>query len=675
MEKQNLNDQNPEKSEMMIQEEKSTTAKKTVKKKAVKVPKQVDEELRNTIVERFSDGIKDKNDEPEKPTPVLPQISEEERNVIIRMFMDTQAALSMDNTVYEDIDYDHLNKQELVEMLEEIVEEKDVSKIKQQVSFIKGAFYRRNKEDIESKRQDFIAEGGNADDFQSIPDPLEIRFNNAFSVYRHNKAKFTEELEKQKQSNLAEKYKILDELRELINSEETLKKTYDQFQELQEKWKSIGIVPIAENNNLWQNYHFLVERFFDKVRINKELRDLDLKKNLEQKIELCEKAEELLQAEPTYRTFKLLQKYHDEWREIGPVPRENNEEIWERFKKASDQINQQRRDHYKGLQEDQKQNYELKKGLCEQIETLVSDIDFSSIKSVEKYSDKIAELIKTWKTIGRAPKAQNDEIWDRFKSSLDAFYQKKRDFFADLKKQQMENYNAKVRLCERAEAIQDSTSWRITTDELIGLQKEWKSIGPVPRKFSDKIWKRFRAACDIFFNNKAAFYKSRKEDEEDNLKKKEAIIDEMIHFVSKATKEENMAAVRELRKRWDEIGHVVYKEKDKIQNKYRESYNELLKKLSIASGEVANSQFRQKLETFKNSGQGEQQILKERSHLYAKIKKLKEEIILWENNIGFFSDSKQSNALKTEFEKKIAKAKTELKSLNDKLRLIDQELG
>ncbi|MBN2639049.1 MAG: DUF349 domain-containing protein [Bacteroidales bacterium] len=673
METKNLNDQNPEQEMTKVREEKSVSAEKA--EKLANESSQVDSETKQTIIDLISDGNKTEN---QLGTVLVEsngeQITEDERQAIIRMFMDTQAVLKMHDSVYEDIDYDHLNKQELIEMLEDIVGEKDITKIKKQVAFIKGAFYRRNKEDIESKRQDFVAEGGNEEDFQSIADPLEVRFNNAFSVYRHNKSKFTEELEKQKQVNLDEKLGILEELRELINSEETLKKTYDHFQELQEKWKSIGVVPAVENNNLWQNYHFLVEKFFDKVRINKELRDLDLRKNLEQKIDLCEKTEQLLSAEPNYKTFKLLQKYHDEWREIGPVPRENNDEIWERFKNASDQINLQRREHYKNLQEGQKENYDAKLELCEKIEAFVSEVDFNSIKGVEKASDKIAELMKTWKTVGRAPKVQNDEIWSRFKTSLDGFYKKKRDYFSELKQQQNENYNLKIKLCERAEEIQNSTSWKITTDELISLQKEWKEIGPVPRKFSDKIWKRFRAACDTFFNNKSEFYKSRKENEEENLNMKQAIIDEMIHFATRGSKEKNMEALREMKKRWDEIGHVVFKEKDKIQNKFRETYNDLLKKLSISSNEITNIQFKQRLENFKTSNQGEQQILKERSHLYSKIKKLKEEIILWENNIGFFSDSKQSNALKLGFEKKIEQAKAELKSLNDKLKLIDQEL-
>lgn len=692
METKNLNDQNPEPKSNQVQEEKSltdkesaseSTKKTSVTVKATKKKTQIDDVLRQKIILLFRDGIKSpkppvkKIKKSDKKVTDLPQISEEERDAILSMLMDTvsNSGSDYDTLQQDDIDYEHINKQELVELLEEVVEEKDVTKIKRQIAQIKAAFYHRNKEDIDSKRQDFIAEGGNEEEFDPVADPLEIRFNNAFAIYRHNKAKYSEELERQKQANLSEKHNILEELKELINSEETLKKTYDHFQELQEKWKNVGMVPASEYNNLWQNYHFLVERFFDKVRINKELRDLDLKKNLEQKLELCEKAEELLEADPNYKTFKLLQKYHDEWREIGPVPRENNEEIWERFKEATDKINQRRRDHYKNLQDEQKNNYEAKKTLCEQIEKQIEEAELNTIKQWERNSEKINDLMKQWKTIGRAPKSQNDEIWDRFKSSLDLFYEKKRAFFNELKKQQMENYNLKLKICEKAESIQESNSWRSTTDELINLQKEWKNIGPVPRKYSDKIWKRFRTACDIFFDHKAAYYKARKEKEEENLKKKQDILDEMNHFTSKPTKEENLEAMRDFQKRWEEIGHVLFKEKDRIQNTYREASNNLMKKLSIYPADLNAERFKNKLQTFKNTGKGEQQIIKERSFIYGKIKKLESEIILLENNIGFFSDSKKSNVLKEEFEKKIDQAKKELDLLNERLRLIDKELS
>lgn len=605
------------------------------------------------------------------------EISDVDRNLILVLIRDPNKAETKElkaPLISEDIDYDHLNKQELVNLLEDIVQEKDVTKIKDQVAQIKGAFYRRNKEDIDNRRQDFIAAGGNEATFDPTSDPLEIRFQNAFNIYRHNKAKYSEELEHLKQLNLQEKYRILEDLKTLVNSEETLKKTYDEFQNLQEQWKQVGMVPASELNDLWQNYHFLVEKFFDKVRINKELRDLDLKKNMEKKIELCEKAEDLLNEDSVIKSFKLLQKYHEEWREVGPVPRDKNEEIWERFKTATEKINQRRREHYKELQDIQKLNFEAKEALCEQADLMVSELECITVSEWEGASEKLGELMKLWKTIGRAPKNQNDEVWKKFKTSLDKFYTDKREFFGELKKHQIDNYNLKLKLCERAEALKDNDSWRITTDELINLQKEWKKIGPAPRKYSDKIWKQFRAACDTFFERKAEFYKERRNEEEDNLKKKLAIIESVKAFEPRTTQGESIAALKDFQKQWQEIGHVVFKEKDKIYKQFKDAYNDLVSRLDINPSDLNSTNFVNKLEMYKNAIDGKQHILKERLFLSSKLKKLQDDIILWENNIGFFSNSKQSIAFKTEFEKKIDSAKKGLASIQEKIKLIDKEL-
>ncbi len=657
-----------------------SSGKKHVQKKQAVITPQIDELLQKQILDLLKGVEKEQHNG--IPTPakkvVVRQIEEVDHKLILVLIRDTNnfAAKKPVGTASEggDIDYDQLNKQELVDLLEEVVMESDTVKIKSQVAQIKGAFYRRNKEDLDNKKQDFIAEGGDEASYDHILDPLEVRFQNAFNVYRHNKAKYAEELENVKQANLLEKYRILENLKTLINSEETLKKTYDEFQNLQEQWKQVGLVPASELNDLWQNYHFLVERFFDKVRINKELRDLDLKKNLEKKIELCEKTEELLMESSIIKSFKLLQKYHEEWREVGPVPRENNEEIWERFKTATEKINERRREHYKELQEIQKENFEAKEALCEQAELLISELDCSTVSDWEKTTEKVNGLMKVWKSIGRAPKNKNDEIWKRFKISLDQFYEQKRDFFSEIKKQQVENYNLKVKLCERAETLQDSDSWKITSDELINLQKEWKKIGPAPRKYSDKIWKRFRAACDTFFDRKSDFFKDRRREEEDNLKKKQAVIEAIESFKALKTKDENIEALKNLQKQWHEIGHVVFKEKDKIYGQFKNAINELLSRLSISNSDLSISNFENKIEVYKNSSNGERNLLKERAFLSNKLKKLKDDIILWENNIGFFSDSKKSNTFKEEFEKKIENSKRNQSSIQDKIKLIDKEL-
>jgi len=600
------------------------------------------------------------------------QISKKE-NKQIRMLLSgsfDQKSSSTDHSTFEDdIDYDQLNKQELVELLEEVVEEKDISKIKSQIAKIKSAFYHQNKDDIESEKQAFIADGGDAEKFEHVSDPLEQRFNNAFGKYRHNKSKYAEELEKEKQQNLQLKQNVLESLKELISSEETLKKTYDEFKQLQDEWKQIGMVPATELSNLWQNYHFLVEKFFDKVRINNELRDLDLKKNLELKIELCEKAEELLMEKSIIKSFKLLQKYHDEWREIGPAPMDKKEELWDRFKAATDKINQRRKEHYKNVQEDQQKNYETKLELISQVEDVLANQN-ESIKDWQKNTQKINNLFKLWKSSGRAPRAKNDEVWEKFKGLLDSFFESKRAFFNELKVEQTNNYNLKLDLCINAEALKDSDDWKNTTNELIKLQKEWKNIGPVPRRHSDKIWKRFRSACDHFFNRKSEYFKNIHVVEDENLAKKKEIIKALKAYKVANNKEKDLNAIKEFQRQWLEIGFVPFKVKDTIQDEYREAIDKLISAMDINKIELTKADFENKIEMLKAAPDSDRRLSKEFFNVENKIKKIKEDVALWENNIGFFSNSKQSELLKKEFQVKIDKAKKEITALKAKLKML-----
>ncbi|NOX84361.1 MAG: DUF349 domain-containing protein [Chlorobi bacterium] len=599
------------------------------------------------------------------------QISVQERKQIISLLHDGFSQGMAEAPELEEIHYEELNKQELVEMFEEVVQEKDISLIKAQVISITNAFYKRNAEEKENRLQEFIAAGGDEKDFRHAEDPLEKRFKAALSTYKRNKQRFAEQLEKEKQQNLQLKLDILNELRELINSEETLKRTYDEFRNLQNRWKEIGMVPSSELKNLWANYHFLVEQFFDKIRINKELRDLDMKKNLEQKIQLCEKAEELLFEKSILRSFKLLQKYHDEWREIGPVPSEMKEEIWERFKAATDKINQRRKEHYAERNEEQKKNYEAKVALCEKVEEIIQ-VPNNTLKEWQRSTDKINEVFKVWKTLGRAPKGKNDEIWMRFKSSLDTFFTNKREFLAKVKEQQMNNLNLKIDLCAQAEALKDSDDWKKTTHELINLQKEWKKIGPVPRRHSEKVWRRFRAACDEFFNRKAGYFKNIHKVEEENLEKKNKLIEEIRKFKISDDKKTNLNALKDFQRQWVEAGHVPFKDKDRIQKEYREAINALIDKMDIDKSEFGLSSYKNRIVMMKNEPDAGRWISKERNNLLTKIKKIKEDVALWENNIGFFSSSKQTEVLRKEFEKKIESAKREIKTFEEKLRLLDE---
>ena len=653
----------------------AASGKKKKAKSAKKIPAQITEGEKSEIAGLLTDKKKSDTSGPDLKSSekVKKQISNKEKEQIAMLLRGTYGQDDDIVTLVEDdIDYDHLNKQELVELLEDIVQEKDVSKIKDQVARIKAAFYQRNKEDIENEKQAYVTDGGEEEKFVHKPDPLEHRYDAAFSIYRRNKSKYAEELEKQKQHNLQLKFTVLENLKELISSEETLKKTYDEFKKLQEEWKHIGMVPAAELSNLWQNYHFLVEKFFDKVKINRELRDLDLRKNMEQKIKLCEKTEELLLEKSILRSFKLLQKYHEEWREIGPVPMDKKDELWERFKAATDKINQRRKEYYKELQEQQLRNYQTKLELIEKAEEIASK-QIETLKDWQKSTERINDIFKIWKSTGRAHKAKNDEVWEKFKEILDSFYKSKREFFNKLKEEQTNNYNLKLDLCIQAEAMKDSDDWKNTTNKMIRLQKEWKEIGPVPRRHSDKVWKRFRAACDHFFNRKSEYYKNIHVVEEENLKKKKEIIKAVKAYKVTNDKEKDLNAIKEFQRNWLEIGFVPFKEKEAVQVEYRDAIDKLISKMEINKVELAKSDFQNKIEMLKAAPDAERRLSKERFNIENKIKKIKEDVALLENNIGFFSSSKQSELLKKEFQSKIDKAKKEISTLKAKLDLLRQE--
>ena len=570
----------------------------------------------------------------------------------------------------ESTDLNGLNKLQLVEMLEEVVQNDDLQAIKEKVAAIRLHFNKLNKEDFDNELQLFIQNGGASDDFKRAEDPLEIRFNEAFGIFKAKRAKQNENLEIEKQENLVKKQGILEELKQVIASEETLKKTYDDFKALQDRWKEIGPVPATENANLWNSYHFLVEQFFDKVRIGRELRDLDMKKNLDAKIALCEQAEELLNEKSLTKAFKALQKLHDDWKEVGPVPQDKKDEIWERFKGATDKINQIRREHYSKLQEEQNANLATKTALCEKAEEIVNE-DYTSVNAWTKKSEELSELLKVWKTVGLASKKDNEEIWTRFKGAMDSFFNKKKQYFSTLKDQQTENLERKTQLCIEAEALMESTEWKKAAEQLKRLQEEWKTIGPVPKRHTDKIWKRFRAACDTFFNRKNEHFSGIKSEENDNLEAKKSLLEEIKAFQLTSNRNENMEAIKAFQKRWIEIGHVPMKMKEAINGEYRKIIDNLFDTMRKNQNEASTSEFREMLESMREDPEGGEKIRRERNTLQNKIQKLRDEIAVLENNIGFFSNSKNSELMRAEYEKKINKAKNDLKVLEAKLKMAE----
>ena len=604
-----------------------------------------------------------KEQEPEKPEETVEQIEAE----------------------YADFDLARL-----VAELEKLVVEPNFNLIKQRVGVIRAKALDFLRERRRARQAEFEAakvaaaeaaaaaaenleEGQEAPAVPEItlePDELETRFNAAFQTFKDNKAAFIEELEQQKQKNLDAKSNIIEGLKRLLETETNLKVLNDHVKAFQEQWKAIGPVPQSESTNLWQNYHFYIEKFFDIVRMNREMRMLDYKKNLESKLLLCEKAESLLLEESINQSFNELQELHRQWKEIGPVPDDKKEEIWERFKTASDQINQRRREHYDKLFAEEQNNYNAKVVLCEQAEEIVAQ-PVEGVSGYNAISDKLTELFTLWKTLGPAPAKLNDEIWNRFKSTLDKFFQQKKEYFQQIKDVQMQNYNQKLNLAIQAEGIADRTDWKQATSEILALQTEWKSIGATPRKYSDQVWKRFRAACDKFFEAKAKFFNNVEGEESENLRKKEDLIQQILGYEFGEDRNANLDAMKAFQKEWLEIGFVPRADKDRIYTAYREAINKRFAELKVNAEEMRQSRFQSRINDIMRNPNADKLIDREKTNLSTRLARLKEDIVLWENNLGFFSNSKNAEILTAEFRKKIEAAKKEVAELEYKIKMMN----
>jgi len=548
-----------------------------------------------------------------------------------------------------------------------MLEEQPVQSIRRDVEALKIAFYRIRRAEVEAARRKFIEEGGAEEDFAPAVDGVEVQLKELFKEYRRRRDEFIANLEAEKEKNLQVKLGIIEELKELVNSDETLNHTFNKFRELQQRWKDTGIVPQQHVKDLWETYNLHVENFYSFIKINKELRDLDLKKNYEQKVALCEQAEALVLEPSVVEAFHKLQKLHDEWRETGPVANEYKETLWERFKAASSRINKQHQEHFETLKGEQVKNLELKTGLCVATEELSSQ-PLTTRKEWNRASDRLLEIQKTWKTIGFAPKKDNNRIYERFRTACDRFFEAKRQFYAGMKTEMEHNLQLKIEICEAAESLMNSEEWKKATDELIALQARWKQIGAVSRRHSDAVWKRFRAACDKFFERKASHFASVDGEHEENLQKKLALLAEMAGADVKAGGYE---VIREFQRRWGEIGFVPIKQKDAIQKKYKAAVDELFNTLRGSERDRSMGRFREKVSSFKASG--DRRLRSERERLYNKVRQLEQEIGLLENNIGFFAKSKNAEALVADVRAKIERAREEMASTIEKVKLIDKQ--
>ena len=594
-------------------------------------------------------------------------------------FADEEAALAADEagldmgeatTEEEDApavgdDISGLSEKELVALFASKIESEPVQTLRPVVEAIKIALYKQHRAKVEAEKRAFVEAGGDEAAFTPSVDEDEVHFKELFAVYRNERDKHIAMLEANKEENLKIKLAIIDELKELINSEENINTTFARFRELQQRWKEAGLVPQQNVKDVWETYNLYVENFYNYIKINRELRDLDLKKNYEAKLALCEQAEELALETQIVEAFRKLQKLHDEWRETGPVAIEFKESLWERFKEASSRINKRHQEHFESLKSEQTKNLALKQELCEKTEALLTR-EILTRKDWNKASEELLEIQKVWKTIGFAPKKDNNRIYERFRTACDKFFELKRNFYAGVKNEMEHNLALKQELCAEAEALAVSEDWKHATDELIALQARWKQVGPVARRHSDAIWKRFRAACDKFFERKSAHFSSVDSEHEENLKLKRALIEEMK---AADIKTGGFDMVKEFQRRWSQIGFVPIKQKDALQKEYKAIVDGMFSTLRSSERDRSMNRFKERVSNMK----GGNQLRSERERLYNKIKQMEQDIALLENNIGFFSKSKNAEALIADVREKIARSKRDMAELIEKVRLIDEQ--
>jgi hypothetical protein len=566
-----------------------------------------------------------------------------------------------------------LDREALIGSLKNLLKERPVAEIKEEVETIRKAFDGISSELEDLARKQFVESGEPVELFIHQPDELQKLFSALLFEYRTKRDSERQSQEQIKDKNLEAKYEVIEGIKDLLNRQESLNDTFQEFRELQQKWRDIGPVPQSKLHDLWETFHLHVENFYNYIKINNELRDLDLKKNFDLKVELCEKAEALMLEPSPVKAFKSLQNMHDQWREVGPVPHDKRDELWDRFKAATAKINQRQQEHFESLKNQLKKNLEAKTELCEKAESLLEK-ELTSPKEWEEKSKQLIDLQQVWKTIGFAPKKENNLVYERFRKACDTFFNNKRDFFKSYKDDQQNNLQLKTELCIQAEAMKDSQDWKKATDEYIRIQKRWKEIGPVPRKQSDVIWKRFRQACDYFFNRKKDFFSNIDEAQDANLKAKEAIIAELTAFELKDDSEQCFEALQEFQRRWSDIGFVPIKEKERINQEFRNLINQKFDHLNLNEVDKNLQKFRNKLENWKTNEQFNEKVGQERNKIILKLKQLEGDIILWENNIGFFAKSKNSDALVRDFQHKIESGKRNISLLNKKLDLIDEML-
>ena len=566
------------------------------------------------------------------------------------------------------VSYNDFTEGQLVEEAKNLMKSNPESyaSMKTQMDAIKKVFYRKWNAKKEELRRTYLDEGGELTDYAEPTNPLEEELQELLAKYKEKRSSELQRAEEEKQANLNAKKAMLEELKSLLESSDDFGKKVPQFQKLQQDWKNIGPVPASEMKSLRETYQLYVENFYDSLKIDIELREYDFRKNMEQKVALCEQAESLAEEKDILSASRKLQDLHDQWHEIGPVAKDDRESIWARFKEASTVINKRHHDYFDQLRANELENLTKKTALCEKIES-IDLTQFSSYKEWQEKTDEVIAVQEEWKTIGFAPKKDNVAIYERFRTACDNFFKAKSAYFKNSKEQYAENLNKKIALCEKAETLKESTDWKKATEQFVQLQKEWKEIGAVPRKQSDAIWSRFVSACDYFFEQKSAQAKSVRSEQDDNLKKKLDVI-EKIKSLDVTDNAKSYAQLKALIAEWNEVGHVPYKEKDKVYTSYKSAIDEKFEKLNVSQSNRRMDAYKSNLQDM--AEKGPQKLQSEKKRLLRQYDEISNEIATSENNIGFFKSS--PNMLK-DLQLKIEKLKRERTLLAEKMKMLEEK--
>ena len=561
------------------------------------------------------------------------------------------------------------SKEEVLARLKELASSEETPD-KEEVDHLKTVFYKMHVAERDEKQRQYLEAGGDPEKYQVLPDDDEKEFKVAMGVIREKRAALFMQQEAEKQENLKRKQEIIEKIKAMATSPDEANKSFQDFKALQQEWKEIKAVPAEKANELWRNYQLYVEQFYDLLNLNREAREYDFKKNLEIKTKLCEAAEKLADESDVISAFHQLQELHQQYREAGPVAKELREEIWARFKAASTVINKKHQQHFEGLREKEEENLRRKTELCEKVETIAKE-ENKSASDWEKRTKEIIEIQTEWKTIGFAPQKMNVKIFERFRAACDDFFSRKAEFFKQMKERMAENAKKKKALVEKAQALADSTEWKSTSDKLIALQKEWKTIGTAPKKVGDQLWNDFLSACNRFFEARNAANAGVRNEEHANLSKKREII-EKLKAVAEEKAEDLQEKVQQLVEEYSTIGHVPFKDKDKLYKEHHEIVDKLFSDLHISNAKRRLDNFKSNLKNV--AKRGEEALDNERARLMRRYEQLKQEVQTYENNLGFLNaSSKKGNSLIDEMNRKVQKLKDEAKLVREKIKAIDAE--